>query len=72
VEAAGGLRAQHHGNVGQKKPRLHVKQVVATLKTLLDNAADHMPHKLSKNAYNMCERGVAVFAVIFLMERCYS
>ena len=45
AEATAGLRARHHGNVGQKKPRLHVKQAVATLKTLIDSAADHMPHK---------------------------
>ena len=45
AEATAGLRARHHGNVGQKKPCLHVKQVVATLKTFIDSAADHMPHK---------------------------
>ena len=45
AEALAGRRARHHGNVGQKKPRLHVKQATATLKTLIDNAADHMPHK---------------------------
>ena len=45
AEALAGRRAGHHGNVGQKKPRVHGKQAAATLKTLIDNVADHMPYK---------------------------
>jgi hypothetical protein len=36
---------EHHGNVGLKKPRTHTVQATATLRLLLDNSADQMPHK---------------------------
>jgi hypothetical protein len=47
AEAVAGLRTQHHGNVVKKKHGQcwHIKQVAATLKTLIDNTDDHMPHK---------------------------
>lgn len=40
-----GMRGEHHGNLGSKKPRMHIVQVTTTLRCLLENSADHMPHK---------------------------
>ena len=40
-----GERAEQHGNLGTKKPRTHTLQATATLWTMLESTADHMPHK---------------------------
>ena len=40
-----GKRAKQHGNLGTKKPRTHILQTTATLRTILESTADHMPHK---------------------------
>ena len=38
-------RAEQHGNLDMKKPRMHTLQAIATLRTMLGSTADHMPHK---------------------------
>ena len=43
--AKSGVRPEPHGNLGTKKPRLQTLQATATLRTLLENSADQMPHK---------------------------
>ena len=43
--AKSGKRAEPHGNLDLKKPRMHTLQATATLRLLLENTADHMPHK---------------------------
>ena len=43
--AKAGTRAGAHGNLGTTKPRQGTLQATATLRCLLDKAADHMPHK---------------------------
>ena len=40
-----GMRAEEHGNLGTKKPRMHILQATATLRLLIKNEADRMPHK---------------------------
>ena len=40
-----GKRAEQHGNLGIKKPQTHTLQATATLQTVLESTADHMPHK---------------------------
>ena len=40
-----GKRAEHQENLGTKKPRTHTLQATATLRTVLESTADHMPHK---------------------------
>ena len=40
-----GKRAEQHRNLGTKKPRTHILQATATLRTVLESTADHMPHK---------------------------
>ena len=40
-----GKRAEQHGNLGTKKPRIHILQATATLQIVLESAANHMPHK---------------------------
>jgi len=40
-----GMRAEPHGNLRSKKPRLQTLQATATLRLLLENTADRMPHK---------------------------
>jgi hypothetical protein len=45
VNASSGMRADKHGNVGTVKPRTHTLQATATLQLLLEQSADHMPHK---------------------------
>ena len=40
-----GMRAEEHGNLGTKKPRMHTLQGTATLQLLIENEADRMPHK---------------------------
>jgi hypothetical protein len=44
VNANNGLRAEHHGNAGMIKPRSPTLQVIATLRLMLEQTADHMPH----------------------------
>ena len=39
------VRPEEHGNLGLKKPRIHTVQATATLRLLLENSADQMPHK---------------------------
>jgi hypothetical protein len=39
------MRADQHGNVGMTKPRIHTLQATATLRQMLEQSADHMPHK---------------------------
>lgn len=43
--AAEGLQAQPHGNCRLVKPRTHTSQATATLRCILENSADHMPHR---------------------------
>ena len=38
-------RAEQHGKLGTKKPRTHTLQATATLRTVLESTANHMPHK---------------------------
>ena len=38
-------KAEEHGNLGSKKPRMHTLQATATLRTILVSDADKMPHK---------------------------
>ena len=45
ADALIGKRAEQHGNLGTKKPRTHTLQATATLQTVLESIADHMPHK---------------------------
>jgi hypothetical protein len=45
VNANSGMRADQHGNVGTTKPRIHTLQAMATLRLMLEQSADHMPHK---------------------------
>ena len=45
ADALIGKRAEQHGNLGTKKPRTHTLQATATLRTVLESTADHMPHK---------------------------
>ena len=40
-----GKRAEHHRNLGTKKPWTHTLQATATLRTVLESTVDHMPHK---------------------------
>ena len=40
-----GKRVEQHGNLGTKKPWTHTLQAIATLRTVLESIADHMPHK---------------------------
>jgi hypothetical protein len=45
VNANNGLLAEHHGNAGTVKPRNHILQAIATLHLMLEQTADHMPHR---------------------------
>ena len=38
-------RAEQHGNLGTKKPQTHTLQATATLRTMLESTANHMPQK---------------------------
>ena len=38
-------RAEHHGNLGTKKPRTHTFQTTATLRTVLESTPNHMPYR---------------------------
>ena len=44
-KARAGKKADVHGNVGSKKPRMHTLQATAILRTLIESDADKMPHK---------------------------
>ena len=45
VDALIGKRAEQHGNLGTKKPRTHTLQGTATLRTVVESTANHIPHK---------------------------
>ena len=45
ANASSWMHAKHHGNVGMTKPRIHTLQAIATLRQMLEQSADHMPHK---------------------------
>jgi hypothetical protein len=45
VNTNNGTRTDHHGNVGTVKPRAHTLQATVTLHLMLEQSADHMPHK---------------------------
>jgi hypothetical protein len=47
INANNGLRAEHHGNAGTVKPRSHTLQATATLRLMLEQTADHMPHRMT-------------------------
>jgi hypothetical protein len=47
VNANNGLHAEHHGNAGMVKPRSHTLQATATLRLMLEQTADHMPHRMT-------------------------
>ena len=55
-----GKWAEQHGNLGTKKPRTHTLQATATLRTVLESTANHMPHKLQTK-----EDGEKVVAMSF-------
>jgi hypothetical protein len=39
------MHADQHGNVSMVKPRTHTLRATATLRLLLEQLANHMPHK---------------------------
>jgi hypothetical protein len=41
------MRADQHGNVRTTKPRIHMLQATTTLCLMLEQSADHMPHKMT-------------------------
>jgi hypothetical protein len=45
VNASSGMRADQHGNVGTTKPQIHTLQATTTLRQMLEQSVDHMPHK---------------------------
>jgi hypothetical protein len=45
VNASSGMCADQHGNVGTTKPQIHTLQAIATLRQMLEQSTDHMPHK---------------------------
>ena len=45
ADALIGKWVEQHGNLGTKKPRTHTLQATATLWTVLERTADHMPRK---------------------------
>jgi hypothetical protein len=45
VNANNGLHVEHYGNAGTGKPRSHSLQAAATLRLMLEQTADHMPHR---------------------------
>jgi hypothetical protein len=45
VNANNGLCAKHHGNTGTVKLQSHTLQATATLRLMLEQTADHMPHR---------------------------
>jgi hypothetical protein len=47
VNASSGMRANQYGNVGMTKLRIHTLQATATLRQMLEQPANHMPHKMT-------------------------
>ena len=47
VNTSSGMRIDQHGNIGTTKPRIHTLQATATLCQMLEQSADHMPHKMT-------------------------
>jgi hypothetical protein len=45
VNTNNGLRVEHHGNAITVKPRSHILQATATLRLMLEQTVDHMPHR---------------------------
>jgi uncharacterized C2H2 Zn-finger protein len=45
VNANSGMRADQHGNIGTTKSRIHTLHATTTLRLMLEQSADHMPHK---------------------------
>jgi hypothetical protein len=45
VNASSEMHADQHGNVGTTKLRIHTLQAMATLRQMLEQSTDHMPHK---------------------------
>jgi hypothetical protein len=45
VNANNRLRAEHHSNAGMVKPRSHTLQATTTLRLMLEQTANHMPHR---------------------------
>lgn len=43
--AKGGVLLSQHGNLGSKKQRAHMVEATATLRLLVENSAEQMPHK---------------------------
>jgi hypothetical protein len=39
------MHAKHHGNLRTNKPHTHTLQTIAILQLMLEQLADHMPHK---------------------------
>jgi hypothetical protein len=46
VNANNGMRDDQHGNVETTKPQIHTLQATATLHLMLEQSANHMPHKM--------------------------
>jgi hypothetical protein len=46
VNANSGMHADQYGNVGTTKPRVQTLQATATLHLMLEQSANHMPHKM--------------------------
>lgn len=44
MNASNGMHAEHHGNAGTVKPRSSTVQATVTLRLMLEQTADHMPH----------------------------
>ena len=40
-----GKQAEGHGNLGSKKPRMHIMQATTTLRVMIEDDADRMPKK---------------------------
>jgi hypothetical protein len=47
VNASSGMHVDQYGNVGMIKLRIHTLQATATLRQMLEQSADHMPHKMT-------------------------
>jgi hypothetical protein len=65
VNASNGMCADQHGNVGMVKPRIHTLQATATLQLLLEQSANHMSHKNSRDWREGC---IKMPFVIFAVE----
>ena len=47
ANASSGMRANHQGNVGTTKLQIHTLQATTTLGQMLEQSANHMPHKMT-------------------------